>query len=80
MKREVELEQFFTKPEIAKKCIEQIDLFKFDKVIELTLQAQVLSQSKYLIVKLLIYFLWTQVLSSKTFLFGVQTVKKKFCL
>ena len=34
MKRDVELEQFFTKPEIAKQCISQIDLSKFNRIIE----------------------------------------------
>ena len=34
MKREINLEQFFTKPEIAKKCLDKLDLSSYDRIIE----------------------------------------------
>lgn len=33
-RKNIELEKFYTKPEVAKFCIEQLDLSKYDKIIE----------------------------------------------
>ena len=34
MKRKVDIEKFYTKPEIAKLCLEHLDLNKYDRIIE----------------------------------------------